>query len=81
MKQKWLVSYDLFINNNWGTSRRRTTIIDIEPSLWFQGELWRQGEDTEWTGIIIEMIYKIPALEPDPAVADSVTAYDRNKEE
>jgi hypothetical protein len=69
----------LFINNNWGTSRRRTQIIDIEPSLWWSGELWRQGEEEEWTGCIMEMVHEImpiDELQDRPVRSESLRALD-----
>lgn len=58
---KWLISYDLFKNDNSRRNTRGTRIIDIEPSVWWNSDLWRDGQEyDDWDGCILMMIFEIP---------------------
>ncbi len=61
---KWLISYKLFINNNFGTSSKCTEIIDVEPSKWWENEYWQTARH-KWDGCLILMVHKIKDLVQD----------------
>ena len=59
---KWLITYRLFINNNFGTRCTRTDIVDTEPAIWWHRKLWREKEN-DWDGCTMLMVHELRASE------------------
>ena len=57
---EWLISYNLYHNRS-RADVKRTEIIDVEPSKWWDKELWRDDENRdEYEGCIVTMVHAIP---------------------
>lgn len=56
--KKWLITYRLFINNNFNTNITSTNIIDVSPQLWYREKLWEKDHGNEWDGCIILNIWE-----------------------
>jgi len=58
---QWLISYELF-NNTDHKSVRRSEIIDVEPAIWWNEEVWKddQSDFENFQGCIITQIHEIP---------------------
>lgn len=58
---QWLISYTLFLNDQYKRHVDCTEFIDVEPSLWWSTEMWRDNPDgVKWDGCIVSMIHEVP---------------------